>query len=75
MYEFYGQAGGTKAAKDFNEWLVDCCREEMAGEEGMPNCIMADLNITPARLDTVKELMEEELWEDVGALTHWWGHT
>ena len=37
VYIIYCKAGGTKAAKDYNEWLVDCCRGEMAGDEGAPS--------------------------------------
>ena len=66
-------AGGSKAAKDFNEWLIDACREEMGGEEGLPHLLMADFNITPLGLDTVKEMVEDELWEDLGHVASWWG--
>ena len=75
LYELYGQSGGTKAARTMNEWLVDCCREEQAGEEGIPTFIKADFNITPTNLNSVKELVDDELWEDVGSVAGWWGGT
>ena len=71
--ELYGQAGGTNAAKIMNEWLFDCCRKKQAGEEGLPTFIKADFNITPTKLNSVKELAEDELWEDVGSVASWWG--
>ena len=73
IYEAYGMAGGSKAAKEFNEWLIDACREEMGGGEGLPHLLMADFNITPLNLETVKELVEDELWEDVGGKADSWG--
>ena len=75
VYVCYGKAGGTKAAKDYNEWLIDCCREEMVGDEGCPHIIMADFNATPCTLNSVKEMIEDELWEDIGHVAHWWGGT
>ena len=73
IFELYGQAGGSAAARTFNEWLVDSCREEAAEEGGKPQLIMADFNITPNKLETVKELIQDELWEDLGSIADWWG--
>ena len=66
-------AGGSNAAKTFNEWLIGACGEEMCGDEGLPHLLMADFNITPGNLETVKELIEDELWEDSGHVADWWG--
>ena len=45
----------------------------MAREEGSPSLIMADFNITPTKLDTVRDLVEDELWEDLGSVADRWG--
>ena len=45
------------------------------GEEGLPTLIMGDYNAVPNTLRAVKELIEDELWEDVGAKADWWGGT
>ena len=36
---------------------------------------MGDFNAVPNTLRAVKELIEDELWEDVGAKADWWGGT
>ena len=73
VYIIYCKSGGTKLAKDYNEWLVDCCRGEIAGDEGSPNIIMADFNATPSNIGSIKEMIEDELWEDVGHVANWRG--
>ena len=32
-----------------------------------------DFNATPCELQTVRELMREDQWTDVGDRAHWWG--
>ena len=39
----------------------------------MPTLIMADFNATPCTLEAIRELIDDELWEDVGARADWWG--
>ena len=38
----------------------------------LPTIIQGDFNEVPSTLKTVKKLMEEHCWIDVGEVAHWW---
>ena len=37
----------------------------------MPHLMMGDFNATPCTLESVKEIIEDDLWEDLGQRADW----
>ena len=73
IYVGYVQAGGSKAARNTTEAMVDAARGEMQGEETLPTFFMADFNATPSSIEAVREMIDDDLWEDIGEKADWWG--
>ena len=60
-------------AKVITEALMQMIQEEMCQEHQRPALIMGDSNVTPNRLEVVKDMIEQDRWTDVGGKAHWWG--
>ena len=71
-YVLYGKAGGSKEAIATTEAIVEAIEEEINGDPILPTIIQGDFNEVPSKLKTVKRMMEEHCWIDVGEVAHWW---
>ena len=69
----YLEAGNTAQTKAHNEAITEAVRAEMNGEEGVPTAIMGDFNCVPNEMDSIKDMIENESWIDVGHCADWWG--
>ena len=71
VYTVYGKSGGSKEAITTTEALCQGCRRD--GEQSIngPMMWVGDFNATPCELGTVRELMKEDQWADVGHRAHW----
>ena len=52
--------------------LIRFACEEMRGEECTPTAFMGDFSHTVNKLESVKEMIGEEGWTDVGEKVDWW---
>ena len=71
----YGVSGGSNEAKDETEAITEAIKEEIGEYSEMPAIIKRDFNRTPNELSTLKELIEDEAWTDLGSVVEWWGRT
>ena len=70
-YETYCEAGGTNRAKEHNVEIMEAIRGEMVGEETLPTLIMGDFNATPVDNSTIKAMIEDDAWIDIGHCAEW----
>ena len=73
QYVLYGKSGGSKDAIATTEAILEVIEEEVNGDPILPTIIQGDFNEVPNKLKTVKRLMDEHCWIDVGEVAHWWG--
>lgn len=68
----YGKSGGSKDAIATTEAIMDAIEEEVNGDPIMPTIIQGGFNKFPSKLKTVKRMMEDHCWIDVGKAANWW---
>ena len=73
LYEVYGCSGGSTKAIAKTNRLMMCINAEMQGEECNPTVVIGDFNHTPSKLESIRYMIEEEGWTDVGEKADWWG--
>ena len=73
VFEIYGVAGGSKAARAATEAIVDAIVKEKDKRPYMPTMILGDFNAEPDSLKAIQELIAEEQWTDVGRHASRWG--
>ena len=74
IYAMYGKSGGTKEAKAVTEAILEAIEEEEAnGDPILPTFIQGDYNEVPSKLKTIRRMIDEHCWIDVGEVAHWWG--
>ena len=73
VFEIYGVAGGSKAARAATEAILDAIVKEKDKHTYMPTMILGDFNAEPDSLKAIQELIVEEQWTDVGRHASRWG--
>ena len=73
VYNIYGKAGRTPAAIAQTEEMLESVLHDNETRKGGPVLIMGDFNIEPEKLRTVRRIMEEAQWTDLGAEGDIWG--
>ena len=73
QYVIYWKSGGSKDAIATTEAIREAIEEEVNGRPIVPTIVQWDFNEVPSTLETVKGMMEEHCWIDVGAVANWWG--
>ena len=68
----YGKSGGTRTDIAMTNAILQSIQREMGGDPYGPKIILGDFNHTPNLLATVKDLMKEQQWIDVGSVADWW---
>ena len=72
VYVIYGCTGDTKQAKQISEAIVEAIEEEIAKDPLLPTLMARGFNHTSNELHSVKKLIEEQSWCDLGAVADWW---
>ena len=73
VFVIYGASGGGKIARGTTEALIDAIAQEKAKRPYMATIIVGDFNAEPDSLMSIKELIAEEQWTDVGRHASRWG--
>ena len=73
IYVIYGATGGTRKAENLTNAIIDAIKMEIEKEQYMPTIIAGDFNNTLCKLQSAKELIEDQGWIGVGQKAHWWG--
>ena len=74
-YIIYGKSGGSKEAKRTTAAIIEAITEEMKTDHYLPTIIMGDFRCEPGELAPAEDLIENDVWIDVGAKASWWGGT
>ena len=69
----YGKSGGSKKAIRMTEAIIDAARQEVDAGHYLATMLVGDLNANPEKLKTVKEMIKNDQWTDVGKHASWWG--
>ena len=72
VYNMYGKSGGSKDAVTTTEALCQGCRRDGARNLHCPKMWVGDFNATPCDLLTVREMIRDHQWTDVGHRDNWW---
>ena len=73
MYNFYGKSGSKGEALVLTETICEGGRRDVEMSSPAPTIFLGDFNATPDTLITIKTLIEERRWTDVGRKAHGWG--
>ena len=73
VYPIYGKSGGTRTDIAMTNAIQQSTQRDIEGDPYGPKIIPEDFNHTSNLLATVKDLMEEQQWMDVGSVADWWG--
>ena len=72
-FVLYGCAGGSAEAKECTDVICEAIEKEIGEDFAMPIIIQGDYNRTPNEIGTIKRMIEEDAWTDLGVVASWWG--
>lgn len=73
VYPIYGKSGGTRIYIAMTNAILQSIQRGIEGDTYGPKIRLGDFNHIPNLMATLKDLMKEQQWLDVGSVADWWG--
>ena len=73
VYPMPGKSGCTRTDIAMTNAILLSIQREIEGDPYGPNIILGDFYCAPNQLATVKDMMREQQWVDVGSVGDWRG--